>query len=238
MDSFLRKRIGKLLIPLIIITILFILLQTTTKGFNANYFYTRLLQGNGTTPYSWFIFAIIACYILFYNSFYKRNNLQISIIINTFLIIVLIFITYKLEWHIWTISLISFPLGLYTSLYEYHIEKLIKTHHLLLILVICAICFYCNYSLYVNKLPIWWPIFSNIFPLMTYCVLRGISISNIKLLNWIGKYSYEIYLIHGTLIYFTQDYINNPHTLSMIIILGTLLLAPIIKKIAIIIYSQ
>lgn len=228
-NNFLKKRIGKLLIPLIIITSLFIVLQIATKDFQISYFYYRIIYGGSLIPNSWFVFAIIICYILFYISFHKRKSFLTNCIINTTLIILFMLFTIILGWDIWTLSLISFPLGLFIALYEYKIENYLRKYFPLCIFIIFAICFYCNYGLHINTLPIWWPIFCNTFPLMIYMTFRSINFSNIKGLNWLGKYSYEIYLIHGTLIYFTTKYIDNPYVLSIIAILGTLLLAPAIK---------
>lgn len=66
-------------------------------------------------------------------------------------------------------------------------------------------------------------------PIVVYIVFRKIDISNNKVLKWLGQYSYEIYLLHGVVLYFIEMYIKNAFILPFVMTIS-FALAPYYNK--------
>lgn len=123
-------------------------------------------------------------------------------------------------------SLVSFPIGISIA----YKENLIRTQLSLIILTLSVIgLLYGVCGCYIYSLPMWWLIFSNSMPIVVYIVFRKIDISNNKVLKWLGQYSYEIYLLHGVVLYFIEMYIKNAFILPFVMTIS-FALAPYYNK--------
>lgn len=225
LQCFFKKRLSKLLIPLLIITNIYWIGLAIIGHFSIHILVQRFLEGSGTTPKSWFVFALSICYILYYAVF-KFFSKKHGIFIIWCLVLFLIISTYFLDWSLWSMSLVSFPIGISIA----YKENLIRTQLSLIILTLSVIgLLYGVCGCYIYSLPMWWLIFSNSMPIVVYIVFRKLDISNNKVLKWLGQYSYEIYLLHGVVLYFIEMYIKNAFILPFVMTIS-FALAPYYNK--------
>ncbi len=222
MDNFLKKRLIKILIPFYLSKIAILTFSRYDsydyhKTFFKNLQFLDILGNLFIYNYNWFVMEIITLYLLFYFSFkYFKNNIlsKLFILIISWLLFFIPtffesnennkYIFVRRHYHL---SIYSFIYVLYIGYYEDIIIQIIKK-------------FYNFFFIFAILFPYWFYIFNkfiysfpyirgnyfyfffnysklNIESIIIYSCILIISMKfqfNNKLLDYLGKYSYEIYL--------------------------------------------
>ena len=210
LQGFLSKRLSKIVVPYVIVAIVWIGLeivggQTLTRAI-AEVFTIRYIQP------LWFIWVIIAAYIVFYAVF---SHAEINAgaywfaIITIAYILISAFINPRDEMYA---SIIGMPLGIMWAIYERKIDSYYEIGFLrkeIVAIVAFVILFIGRLTLSVvgfdNQL--FQSLLRNIITI-AFIVPLIESLKKVKIqkrfLIWLGTISYEIYIIHPFILYFFE----------------------------------
>lgn len=227
LNSFFSKRVWKIIFPLVFISSIFIFLYyLDTGGFNGNLI-KDLLKGITPLPYSWFAYIIIIFYTLFYFVFKTNFSIHTKSIILMLLAFIVSLILYKNGFdRAWWVSNLAFPFGMIYKLNENKIISISRTKIGNFAFVPVALIIAGAFAFL--KIEILY-VFSYIFIVLAVIVLLSYSgLPQGRLYNFLGKVSYETYLIHGGVYYLLRGnniYIQNNYLYLIVTILLTLILA-------------
>lgn len=251
LDNFLVKRLSKILIPFIAISSIYLIYRSLNGQELTISFFVNLFKKGSTVIYNgWFVNIIILIYIFFYISFKIFSNRTISILINTILIVVYIILAIRLEYGFWWYnSSLPFVLGLLWAKNKNYIDGILNKYYFIILVFITGLLFISHqYSFILKKLYLVddfsYAFAANIdnviFTIFFILIVRKIDFSN-KYLLFLGKISFELYMIHGLVMsifgkYFVTSRLNDViFTISVLIVSISLawLINLIIKKISI-----
>ncbi len=211
--EFLVKKVIRLYVPFIIVTLTFGLLARN----DARTLFLKILHIEN----DWFLTIITVFYILFFvlNKIFARKSLNTSILI--LFVIVAIFAGFCFSQNtlvMWYNTAFAFPVGAFIGLHEKRLLKeLYKKGYLLNIILI--LIFTSSTTLAILR----------IFPLGLTTLVSATAFSILitkwttvfvirnKLLEFIGLYSWEFYLIHTKILSYTKDFIGDITILYCII---------------------
>jgi membrane-bound acyltransferase YfiQ involved in biofilm formation len=215
--SFIYKRIKKVIIPYWIATFIFILLDflflgdtlelndlfLTISGVNLN---------NATQNFDyvrWYITFQLFWYFVFLIAFYRFSS---KVALN--LIFVLAFLFFFLDYYLldfgWS-QFFAFPLGCFFAAYKDNFLSILKSYPLILKLGFLLVCchIFIRYAIHVKYISLPSIVLKMVyemnsfiwtFSLVLIFGLFGNYGYDSRFLEFIGKYSYEIYLLHGPLL--------------------------------------
>lgn len=216
-ESFFAKRYSKLLPPVLISIFVF---QTMLALIGHSEFYDLLdyaKQGNigKLLPNSWYVWVLLVLYVVFFVAFYHaRSGLISNFIVFTF-VSIYSFWTIKLGWTSqWYVSTYAFIAGLTFAKFEKRIQEIFTNHPLILIwssmFVVYILNYVKHYFPYCSAPDI---LISQIthalFPLLIVFIIYSLGGWNNKIFNFLGKYSYELYVTHGAFIMILNKYIGS-----------------------------
>lgn len=231
-QNFFSKRLLKIYVPFFIATALYTALsylEIYQKYDWKNIINLTFTNAITPLPYSWYVIFITIWYIAFYISFkffHKYGGGALLLLINT----IYLYIGIKfMGWGWWTPTL-AFSIG---TIYLKTQEQL-STRILIIITVMILLL------LQIKSYPV--NIYISIIYIPLLCiwafeVIKRINI-NSQLVNYISKYSYEIYLTQGFSIYFFRNIITNDLFYIIICLLTTILLANILNRVSSRIYNS
>lgn len=144
---------------------------------------------------NWFMFDILILYLITYiiakifdNKLNKKAIISITIVS---LILIVGLHKYKQLW--WYDTLLCYSIGMIYALYENEINKIFQSKYYLIILILATILFGTTYIL--EKYSILFNLINAIiFSLWYTIIMYKIKIGN-NCLEFLGKYSYEIYIL-------------------------------------------
>lgn len=218
-NVFLKQRIIKIVLPAYLIYILrTVLLQEPLSYIvNIRIFFEET---------NWYVWEILVLYTIFY-LFAKISLKNISITL-FFFSIVFVVIAYILKIDIpWYGSTLCFPLGIYYYLYNDKIYKYyVTTNQYMRVIFVSSIALFIGISTFfmLGESFIGYVVARNIastsFVILAFFLLYSFRIEN-KISKWLGKYSYEIFLIHFVYLKVFKA-INNPFMYALIVIMTTI----------------
>lgn len=200
------KRLAKLLVPLIIGTALFLLILIIFGVFDFNVIVSDLKAGLMPLPFSWFCYVIFLLYLGFYIIFAFRLSIRFKLCllalyvlaISSFLRMVLGFGSH------WYISNLAFNVGAITGTLQENevVERINRRTWAIGISVLIASIISVLWFEYAPEygLPQLIVVFATILPVPVF-LLTYLSFKPVKLLAFWGKISYEVYLVHGIVIW-------------------------------------
>lgn len=227
LEHFFLKRVIKILIPAVVIWIIAKYIQMIIDP--PVYYVTSFIKST-----NWYVWEILGCYFCFwlvYKLFDKIGGMSkykwggvIIVCCTAFFIGTAHYLGVERAWYG---STICFPLGISYQQYEEKLEKIFQPKLLkiilLLLIEVSAICIF-----YISEEVVGDVIARNVAAL-AFCIIICLMLQKITLCNrvsiWLGKCSYEIYLIHFNVIFIAQQYIPNKSLLSISITIITLVLA-------------
>ncbi|MBJ2174898.1 hypothetical protein JBL43_11665 [Aureibaculum sp. A20] len=196
---------------------------------NFNLIFKNLITGNTDSllPFSWYIFTIIFFYYIFYIVFKtKQGALLYGIFIILFLsiiyVMVLKYFNYG-DW--WYLSTFGFTTGFFIKYFENLIDKKILNSKYTLLIVVIII-------LLIPILGVYSYVSMCLYPIATFLFLKQFYFPRNKSLLFLGKISYEIYLIQGISIFFLRGnhiFITNDYLYITLTIIITIPLAIILN---------
>lgn len=219
----LSKRLYKVLLPLIITSLIYLTLI---------YIFDEINIQNFMLPNSWYCYTIMFYYIVFFLSIMITTNklkiLSINIVISLFFVLYLIY--NDCSGYLFKSNL-AFNLGMVYAIFEskicnYIIHK--KNNYIITLIVIFNIIAIIDIAInYILNFS--FPIGNYLFSIACCVFIFSITLIynlNSKILLFLGSISYELYLIHGTIIFFlTQVFPIN----DIVLIFTTFLLSLIIS---------
>jgi len=230
LNTFLKKRILTIFIPMLLITIIYLIaVHLLKKPLPLNIFYDLIFKGYTPLPNTWFIFSLIYFYVFFYIGFQYSKDDRMAILIVFLLSTIYIVTTYYLGYHRnWWIQTYAFGAGIVFCKYETTLSLIVRKPLFILLSTILVIFFI---YLKIEKLLI--------FPYLVITIVVFSIVSYLpfpyrnNLFKFLSKISFEIYLIHGGLIaLLSKDLVgNNEYIYSLVIIAFSLLLAYVFNKI-------
>lgn len=233
-DNFISKRIVKVYIPFVIINLIYLILNVilydnTYKILDVILLITGVNLIDGVY---WFVIVIVLFYLLYYFLFkYLEDNIANLLL---FLIIIvaclLMYLNDVGKW--WYISLLCFPVGVYLSI---NIKKifLILNLHYFKILISTLILFLIS-TLIGGPGSGFISLFFRTISSICFSILFIVIIFKVRLtsdiLEFMGKISYEIYLIHKLPIFFDFILINLNGKVSVYIYLLIIIISAVLFK--------
>ena len=224
LDNFLVKRLSKILTPFIIISSIYLIYRSINGQVLSSSFFIDLFKKGSTVIYNgWFVDIIILMYIFFYISFRVFSNKTIAILVNTLFIIFYIVLAIKLGYGFWWYnSSLPFVLGLVWAKNKENIDRLLKKYYFIPLVSVTVLLFVSHqYSFILQKFHLVdnysYAFAANIdnviFTLFFILIVRKIDFSN-KYLLFLGKISFELYMIHGLVMsifgkYFVTSRLND-----------------------------
>lgn len=238
MRHFLRKRMSGLLVPAYIVYLLNGIVEYLNRGgvkpaAAAVIRYLLLSKFMQTT--NWFVFEIFLFYILFW-VFYKFFAMKIANILLCAVVIFLIFagFYFKID-NPWYGSSLCFPLGILYAQRERKWNEILLKHYFIKNVVLLSGCGICIIAFFIlgNSSMIGNPIARNLaavsFCMWVLSILQKVRIEY-RSLCWLGKISYEIFLLHPVWIVIVGRYVTKPWSYIILVIILTLVSAALLQR--------
>lgn len=195
--SFFRKRFNKLLPAFILMTIAAIVYKSLSSGTNIYEQISKMAVGVTPLATSWFVYALIIFYLAFYIFARLTQSLK-----RTGIYLILFTLAYIFTFRIigfggyWVSSIPSFIIGFYASIYQNQIKEFITSHRIafylivFIALVLSAIA--ANYQRNLFQILI-----TTLVAVSVYFIMLRFKLPQNPVINFLGKISYEIYLMQG-----------------------------------------
>jgi peptidoglycan/LPS O-acetylase OafA/YrhL len=205
LQTFLKKRLLKIVLPAILVSLLHLLL--CGNGGISFLDRVRLIFTQGTTllPHYWFVWAILYEYLIFWCSFkwLPKALPRYAVLLLTIAFAV---VTARAGFdRCWWVCSLAFPTGLFFAAHENDIFSFCnkKAINYWLAIALCSLAFA---GLYISGRPMCWALCYIFIPSAAALVIARLPLDTIKLpiLRWTGAVSYEIYLIHITAMTFLR----------------------------------
>lgn len=225
LHSFLQRRLKKIIVPFFISIIIFQILQySLTSQINILTICNDLSKGETThlLPNSWYIFMIIYIYISYYLIMKRKMQLSKKIVLILLSTLLYTYTIYSLNWEAyWYLSTPLFLLGIIYKRIEKSINQFFNEKIWIVYTIIILVAFL-SYPLS----PIFRSISLSIFLIVPFLQFTFSS----RALSFIGKISYEMYLLHGVVfyafrneeLYITNNYIYLIISISVLIIIASI----------------
>ena len=179
---------------------------------------------------NWFIFAILAMYIITY-AVARINKCKVhlsSIIVITIIIIIYIILMRFVKPGYWYDTVLCYSLGLWYGLYKEKIDNLFKSKYIY-ILISTIVIFVILYMLKARLII--YEALAMVFCLLITIITYKVKISN-KILAFLGKYSFEIYILQRLPDIVLKKYLADKIYIYFVTSLAcTLIIAVMYKKI-------
>lgn len=234
LDHFLPKRLHKLLIPIIVVVIIHLFVLCLLDGFDTETIFEGILHGVLILPHLWFVCALIVFYCAFYISFRFLSSIWLSIIVMGLFTIGYITVINMLGWGTyWISSIHGFVLGIMMASIIRWVDVLFIRHRSafvsclpffsILVLTYCLLG-----SLESFRLPAWGTLFYWQLPFIINLFSGLVRISQCRLLFLSGNLSFEIYLVHVSVMMLLHPIISNGGVYFIATFLLTLVYAGIL----------
>lgn len=182
-------------------TVVSIICLCIFKNYQISEILQDYLQGITPLPYSWFIYAIIYQYIVFYIACkIGQNNLSRILIISSILTILSIFGLYVADFGCyWYKSQPAFILGMIVAVYENKLCEVLGKYTFIVIIVVLIAMSMGTISSCLTFIPynVAQFIFPNLMPLLILFMIYAYGAITNKVIRYLGVISLEIYLVQG-----------------------------------------
>lgn len=201
LHGFLHKRLSKILIPLVLCSIVYSLVDITILGGQ----FSSIKRDWPFLPNCWFCVTIAVYYLAFY-ILAKRSKGKIKTLMMTMFLFTIAYVALlkSLQFGNWWFQTpISLNMGMFMACYEKKMRNILKASYRLIAVILLFALVGCAYLTQLEDID-GWPIgfmsLSVLLGLLVYAMVCRYPMPNNRVLCFLGKYSYEIYLIHGAII--------------------------------------
>ena len=219
LDGFFRKRLSKLLLPFAMMIIIYQSYKIMCGTFS---WHGLLVE---PSRFSWFIYVLLVWYVGFYLCFKNSCSHKSSILKVWLFTVVYMSVTVKLHLIYYWISILPMPMAITYVFYEEKSRNYIQQHPYLSLSVVggvfAMVMGYTLYGIYVHQLPGWGPLVYTTLPIWVVFFTYMLGGAKNVITNFLGRISYEIYIVHGFILLLLGDIIiaSNPHLNSISVIL-------------------
>lgn len=244
LKSLFKLQIPKIFIPYMITTIIYLVVRNVIgKEITVKDALLTYIDHDTILPASWFIFALIIFYIIFYYSckLWKKNSS--NIIISVFIGLSIYSIAcYILNYHsYWFNSCFTFCLGVIWAVYQKQIIKSVNNHYpiifcacsaLFLLFFLPLVLINDRFSGGIIKL-ICEELSAILFCISVILLGEKVQFRN-KMLGFVGNISFETYLIQGVVMLLLRNdrwNLASDVLYSTIVLLGSVLFAIVLHEI-------
>lgn len=233
LNNFIPSKIWRIVFPLLLVTAVYLIFEYLDKQmFPEGIFQNLFLYGITPLPFSWYAYAIIGFYLLFYLVFLNSKlGLYLKLFILLLLTVAFIFMLRNLGYgREWWICALAFPTGMYYKLFEDKLLKLTK-HQKWPLLIVPSICVLLL-LIVKSKMELLFPLAYVIIPIALVYLVSFISLKN-KVLLFLGSISYEIYLLHGAWMFLLRGktiHLDNDYIFSISVVLFSIISAFIFNQ--------
>ncbi|QVK17643.1 acyltransferase [Mycoplasmatota bacterium] len=268
LESFIKKRIPKLLFPYIITIVIYIFFYNITGEVITTFdVILSLFNGEPIVAFSWYVLATLVFYIIFYIIALLFQRSYNMIIVSMFLgmvvyAIICIILGYGYWWYS---SCFTFVIGMFWAVYKNKFQKFFSNNskrfifYLISGITLCLLglvvsYFFSGYSISELKatptlgdkilgkpLSILCLQLITIFSCVMILLVFNRKSPNNKLWEYLGSISYEIYLSHGIVMYIFRNnnlFIENDFVFVCVVLLGTLVLGGRMQNINLFIWEK
>lgn len=237
LDGFLKKRLLKIVLPLVLCSIVFEATSITLWGGQIADF----RKDWPFLPNCWFCVTIIIYYFAFYITalLFKSSPIKVaySMWLFSFVYVFLFKVMDFCNW--WYQMVLSINIGMTLAYYETAIRNVLYKYKRIIVLLLFLLTFLSVYWASCSKtdnFPVGMMVLSLVVGLLIYSSLCLRPIKSNRLLTFFGRYSFEIYLIHGAVIsvLFGMAYTYIPHwwhVFTILTFLATFFFAWILRKV-------
>lgn len=237
LDGFLKKRLLKIVLPLVLCSIVFEATSITLWGGQIADF----RKDWPFLPNCWFCVTIIIYYFAFYITALLFKSSPIKVAYSMWLFsFVYVFLFKVMDFSSWWYQMVlSINIGMTLAYYETAIRNVLykykRTIVLLLFLLTLLSAYWASCS-ETDNFPAGMMVLSLVVGLLIYSSLCFRPIKSNRLLTFFGKHSFEIYLIHGAVIsvLFGMAYTYIPrwwHVFTILTFLATFFFAWVLRKV-------
>lgn len=238
LNGFVRKRLGKILLPLLVAYICYLVAQVCAGGaIDGSLVIKRMLSANPYLPYSWYVSEIVIIYIVFY--IVARVNQERLAWVLTIVILCLLACGIAIDlpsW--WTSSTHCFLIGIWVKKYEDRFYACMRKNRIWL-LPLLIFLFFCtfNWVRIMNATG-----FSSLksfnelyYYIANFCfvVVIAYGLMNVKSMpRQLPVYSsfYELYLMQGTVFLVVGTWFDSPFALIAVNLVICVVLSFLIYK--------
>ncbi len=195
--SFFRRRLSKLLVPLILAFGCYAIFRWEHLGWD--YFLSNWEHGHNFVSFSYFVEELCTLYILFYLIF-RFFSQRIGLLLAWCSSALLMYIYASLNYHEhWWISTLAFPSGVTLASLPLHAKARGYVALAAAMLVACYLA--ARLSISSDYAPVIYALFMTpLVSVLCYLILPFIKTNITRPSSWIVNASYEIYLLQGLLI--------------------------------------
>lgn len=237
LDGFLKKRLLKIVLPLVLCSIVFEAISITLWGGQIADF----RKDWPFLPNCWFCVTIIIYYFAFYIIALLFKSSPIKVAYSMWLFsFVYVFLFKVMDFYNWWYQMVlSINIGMTLAYYETAIRNVLYKYKRTIVLLLFLLTFLSAYWASCSKtdnFPVGMMVLSLVVGLLIYSSLCLRPIKSNRLLTFFGRYSFEIYLIHGAVIsvLFGMAYTYIPrwwHVFTILTFLATFFFAWILRKV-------
>ncbi len=238
LNNFLIKRLARVVIPALFVSGIYIVYFVFNKQIlPISYFVNLFVKGGTVIANGWFVDVIILLYVFFYISFKVFSDSRSAIFCNTIFVIIYIVLAIILKYDFWCYnSTLPFVGGLIWGKYKVDIDTLLNNNYFILLMLLTGLLFISHhYSFLLERLDalskyslaLAANVDNVIFTIFFMLVVRKINFSN-KYLLFLGKVSFELYMIHGLVMlivgkYFFTSRLNDVIFTILVLIISIIL---------------
>lgn len=203
LEGFFRKRLVRLLLPFMFMTIIYQVWKMSQGTFDI----VSMLKE--PSPQSWFIYALFIWYVIFFVSYRYFTGTKRLLVLWSLTILYLVITISQRMGYFW-MSILPMPLIMTLVPCENKIKRYIKDYAYLVLgvsmLVTIAVLIYASCGQYGMKLPVWGPPVYTVLPFSVLLLTYFLGGNKCCFHKFIGKISYEFYVVHGFVVILFGDY--------------------------------
>lgn len=194
--AFPKNRFLKTLLHLDLALIPFIVLRLATgKELTAKKLLLSLIGWDSIGNSNWFMFVILALYILIYLAFILLHKKPIlAVLATTALTVVFIIVLKPFKEQYWYSTAICVPLGMIYSYFKEPIEKFVMKNNFCYFAVFAAVAVIFFFTYTKNSNFVFYEVWVVAFTLLIVLVTMKVSFGN-KILSWLGNHVFSVYLL-------------------------------------------
>lgn len=232
---FLLRRLPTILIPYIIVTLLYWIINGIQgKFYTLKEIFVAIINGYPIVDSSWYVITILIFYVIYWLLMVLcKKHYLLMILGGCIWYIVYSIFCIKMQYGDWWYNSAHLLIvGMFWATYEKRIIQIIQNHYFMVTMIIWVVfaVLFCKHDIIISLLTIKraeliLSIITAVFFTLSFILFSlKFQIGN-KVLDFLGKISFEMYLIHGIFIRLSRNsiiYIENELLWCIIVLISTI----------------